>query len=83
MQEDLFGRVVATQQGERFSNNTEYGLTGVVITTNLVHIEHGKGDFHIENLYFNRNCTSGMLDMFEESSSDLSLLKCTLCKGKF
>ena len=67
MQEEIFGPVVAFSKARDFdhalqiANNTEYGLTGAVITTNRDHIEQAKMDFHVGNLYFNRNCTGAIV----------------------
>ncbi|MGJ9384172.1 L-glutamate gamma-semialdehyde dehydrogenase [Salipaludibacillus sp. CF4.18] len=67
MQEEIFGPVVAFSKANDFdhaieiANNTEYGLTGAVITRNRTHIEKGKRDFHVGNLYFNRNCTGAIV----------------------
>ena len=43
------------------ANNTEYGLTGAVITNNRDHIEKAREDFHVGNLYFNRGCTGAIV----------------------
>ncbi|WP_017727053.1 L-glutamate gamma-semialdehyde dehydrogenase [Halalkalibacterium ligniniphilum] len=67
MQEEIFGPVVAFSKAKNFNhaleiaNNTEYGLTGAVITNNRDHIEQAKRDFHVGNLYFNRNCTGAIV----------------------
>ncbi|UOE95319.1 L-glutamate gamma-semialdehyde dehydrogenase [Alkalihalobacillus sp. LMS39] len=67
MQEEIFGPVVAFCKAKDFdhaieiANNTEYGLTGAVITNNRSHIEKAKEDFHVGNLYFNRNCTGAIV----------------------
>jgi 1-pyrroline-5-carboxylate dehydrogenase len=67
MQEEIFGPVVALSKANDFdhaleiANNTEYGLTGAVITNNREHIEQAKQDFHVGNLYFNRNCTGAIV----------------------
>ncbi|UOE93558.1 L-glutamate gamma-semialdehyde dehydrogenase [Alkalihalobacillus sp. LMS39] len=67
MQEEIFGPVVAFSKATSFdhaleiANNTEYGLTGAVITKNRDHIEQAKEDFHVGNLYFNRNCTGAIV----------------------
>ncbi|WP_216831817.1 L-glutamate gamma-semialdehyde dehydrogenase [Alkalihalobacterium elongatum] len=67
MQEEIFGPVVALAKAKDFkdaieiANNTEYGLTGAVITKNREHIEIAKRDFHVGNLYFNRNCTGAIV----------------------
>ncbi|XQY92990.1 L-glutamate gamma-semialdehyde dehydrogenase [Metabacillus sp. HB246100] len=67
MQEEIFGPVVAFAKADSFdellniANNTEYGLTGAVITRNRKHIERAKQEFHVGNLYFNRNCTGAIV----------------------
>lgn len=67
MQEEIFGPVVAFCKAKDFdeaieiANNTEYGLTGAVISNNAEHIERAKRDFHVGNLYFNRNCTGAIV----------------------
>ncbi len=66
-QEEIFGPVVCLTKATDFNNaleianNTEYGLTGAVITNNREHIERAKVDFHVGNLYFNRNCTGAIV----------------------
>ncbi len=67
MQEEIFGPVVALTSAKDFdeaidiANNTEYGLTGAVITNNREHIEKAREDFHVGNLYFNRGCTGAIV----------------------
>ena len=67
MQEEIFGPVVALCQVNDFSealsivNNTEYGLTGSVISNNREHIEQAKREFHVGNLYINRGCTGAIV----------------------
>src|SRR5690625_1690539 len=67
MQEEIFGPVVALTKAKDFdeaidiANNTEYGLTGAVITNNRKHIEQAREDFHVGNLYFNRGCTGAIV----------------------
>lgn len=67
MQEEIFGPVVAFAKARDFdhaieiANNTEYGLTGAVITKNRANIEKAQQDFHVGNLYFNRNCTGAIV----------------------
>ena len=43
------------------ANNTDYGLTGAVITTNRFNQEKARRDFHVGNLYFNRGCTGAIV----------------------
>ncbi|MFB7639971.1 L-glutamate gamma-semialdehyde dehydrogenase [Peribacillus butanolivorans] len=67
MKEEIFGPVVAFCKAKDFNhaieiaNNTDYGLTGAVITTNSEHIEQAREDFHVGNLYFNRGCTGAIV----------------------
>jgi 1-pyrroline-5-carboxylate dehydrogenase len=67
MKEEIFGPVVAFCKAKDFdhaleiANNTDYGLTGAVISNNRAHIEKAKEDFHVGNLYFNRGCTGAIV----------------------
>ena len=67
MQEEIFGPVVGITKAKDFdqaieiANNTEYGLTGAVITNNRMNQEKAREDFHVGNLYFNRGCTGAIV----------------------
>ncbi|WP_147536047.1 L-glutamate gamma-semialdehyde dehydrogenase [Bacillus marasmi] len=67
MQEEIFGPVVGFSKAKTFdeaiemANNTEYGLTGAVVTKNRYHMEKAREDFHVGNLYFNRGCTGAIV----------------------
>ncbi|SDI41543.1 L-glutamate gamma-semialdehyde dehydrogenase [Alteribacillus bidgolensis] len=67
MQEEIFGPVVAFSKAKDYdealeiANNTEYGLTGAVISNNSENLEKAKHYFHVGNLYFNRNCTGAIV----------------------
>ena len=67
MQEEIFGPVVGFTtakdftQAIEYANDTDYGLTGAVITKNRDHIEQAREDFMVGNLYFNRNCTGAIV----------------------
>lgn len=67
MKEEIFGPVVAMTKAETFeeaieiANNTEYGLTGAVITSNRMNQEYARDEFHVGNLYFNRGCTGAIV----------------------
>ncbi|WP_010097424.1 L-glutamate gamma-semialdehyde dehydrogenase [Ornithinibacillus scapharcae] len=67
MQEEIFGPVVGLTKAKDFTeaieiaNNTEFGLTGAVITNNREHLEQARRDFHVGNLYFNRGCTGAIV----------------------
>lgn len=66
-QEEIFGPVLALikvesfEEGLRVANNTEYGLTGAVYTSDRAKIDIARSEFHVGNLYFNRKCTGAMV----------------------
>lgn len=66
-QEEIFGPVLALTKAKDFdhalelANDTEYGLTGAVFTTNPGKIEKAKRQFFVGNLYINRKCTGAMV----------------------
>lgn len=66
-QEEIFGPVVAFtkassfEQAIAFANDTEYGLTGAVISRNRELLELARQSFHVGNLYFNRKCTGALV----------------------
>ncbi|QED46464.1 L-glutamate gamma-semialdehyde dehydrogenase [Cytobacillus dafuensis] len=67
MKEEIFGPVVGFTKAKDFdhaieiANDTEYGLTGAVITNNRENIQKAREDFHVGNLYFNRGCTGAIV----------------------
>jgi 1-pyrroline-5-carboxylate dehydrogenase len=66
-QEEIFGPVLAVikvasfEEGLRVANDTEYGLTGAVYTSDRAKIAAARSAFHVGNLYFNRKCTGAMV----------------------
>ena len=66
-QEEIFGPVLAVikvtdfAEGLQVANNTEYGLTGSLYTTDREKMNHARREFHVGNLYFNRKCTGAMV----------------------
>lgn len=66
-QEEIFGPVLAVIKADSYdhaleiANNTEYGLTGAVYSTNREHLEKAREVFHVGNLYFNRKCTGALV----------------------
>jgi 1-pyrroline-5-carboxylate dehydrogenase len=65
--EEIFGPVLALVKARDFdhaleiANNTEYGLTGALYSTDREHIERARKEFHVGNLYFNRKCTGALV----------------------
>ncbi len=66
-QEEIFGPVLAVTKARDFdhalelANDSEYGLTGAVFTTNNAKAEKAKRQFFVGNLYINRKCTGAMV----------------------
>jgi 1-pyrroline-5-carboxylate dehydrogenase len=66
-QEEIFGPVLAViqvasfEEGLRVANNTEYGLTGSIYSSDRNKLDHARREFHVGNLYFNRKCTGAMV----------------------
>jgi 1-pyrroline-5-carboxylate dehydrogenase len=78
MKEEIFGPVVAFTKAKDFdeaieiANDTDYGLTGAVLTNNRAHIEKAREDFHVGNLYFNRGCTGAIVGYQPFGGFDMS-----------
>jgi 1-pyrroline-5-carboxylate dehydrogenase len=66
-QEEIFGPVLAVTKAKNFdhalelANDSEYGLTGAVFTTNKTKAEQARRQFFVGNLYINRKCTGAMV----------------------
>jgi 1-pyrroline-5-carboxylate dehydrogenase len=66
-QEEIFGPVLACIKAKdfddalRIANNTEYGLTGAVYSTNRDRLTKAGDQFHVGNLYYNRKCTGALV----------------------
>ncbi|MCX7571749.1 L-glutamate gamma-semialdehyde dehydrogenase [Tumebacillus sp. DT12] len=66
-QEEIFGPVLAVIKAKDFddaldiANDTEFGLTGGVISNNRFHLERARREFHVGNLYFNRKITGALV----------------------
>jgi len=68
-QEEIFGPVCAVIKAQdfedalRIANDTEYGLTGAVYSSNREKLDRARQDFHVGNLYLNRKCTGALVDV--------------------
>ncbi len=66
-QEEIFGPVLAVTKAKDFdhalelANDSEYGLTGAVFTTNVANASKARRQFFVGNLYINRKCTGAMV----------------------
>lgn len=66
-QEEIFGPVLALMRGRDYddalaiANNTEFGLTGAVYSTDRARLERARREFYVGNLYFNRKCTGALV----------------------
>ncbi|MBV8245015.1 MAG: L-glutamate gamma-semialdehyde dehydrogenase [Candidatus Eremiobacteraeota bacterium] len=66
-QEEIFGPVLAVIKAKDYdhalaiANNTEFGLTGSVFSTDEKKLERARNEFFVGNLYLNRKCTGAMV----------------------
>jgi 1-pyrroline-5-carboxylate dehydrogenase len=66
-QEEIFGPVLAVIKANdyddalRIANDTQFGLTGAVYSTDEEKIERARREFHVGNLYLNRKCTGALV----------------------
>ena len=66
-QEEIFGPVLAFIRARdfadavRISNNTVYGLTGAVYSSDRGRLEQARRECHVGNLYFNRKGTAALV----------------------
>lgn len=66
-QEEIFGPVLAVIKAEdyddalRIANDTQFGLTGAVYSTDEDKLERARQEFHVGNLYLNRKCTGAFV----------------------
>lgn len=66
-QEEIFAPVLAVIKARDFdhaleiANDTEFGLTGAVYSTDQGNLERARHEFHVGNLYLNRKCTGALV----------------------
>lgn len=66
-QEEIFAPVLAIIKARDFdhaleiANDTEFGLTGAVYSTDQGNLERARKEFHVGNLYLNRKCTGALV----------------------
>jgi 1-pyrroline-5-carboxylate dehydrogenase len=66
-QEEIFGPVLAVTKARDFdhalalANDSVYGLTGAIFSSDRAHVERAREHFFVGNLYVNRKCTGAMV----------------------
>jgi 1-pyrroline-5-carboxylate dehydrogenase len=66
-QEEIFGPILSVIRSSSFddalriANNTEFGLTGSIYSSDRAKLDRARQEFHVGNLYFNRKCTGAMV----------------------
>jgi 1-pyrroline-5-carboxylate dehydrogenase len=66
-QEEIFGPVLAVIKAENFddalkiANDTQFGLTGAVYSSDQAKLDRAQREFHVGNLYLNRKCTGALV----------------------
>lgn len=77
-QEEIFGPVLAVIKARNFddalkiANNTKYGLTGALYSTNPEKLDRAAREFHVGNLYLNRKCTGAIVGVHPFGGFNLS-----------
>ncbi len=65
--EEIFGPVLAVIKAKDYdesltiANNTDYGLTGAIYSSNRKKLKKGAKEFFVGNLYLNRKCTGALV----------------------
>ena len=66
-QEEIFGPVLAVIKANdyddalRIANDTQFGLTGAVYSSDEAKLDRARNEFHVGNLYLNRKCTGAFV----------------------
>ena len=66
-QQEIFGPVLAVIKAQNFddalkiANDTEFGLTGAVYSSDQDKLDRAQREFHVGNLYLNRKCTGALV----------------------
>jgi 1-pyrroline-5-carboxylate dehydrogenase len=66
-QEEIFGPVLAVTKARDFdhalavANDSQYGLTGAIYSSDPAHIARARDEFFVGNMYINRKCTGAMV----------------------
>ena len=66
-QEEIFGPVLAVIKANdyddalRIANDTQFGLTGAVYSSDEAKLDRARREFHVGNLYLNRKCTGALV----------------------
>ena len=66
-QEEIFGPVLAVIKAENYddalniANDTQFGLTGAVYSSDEAKLQRARREFHVGNLYLNRKCTGALV----------------------
>jgi len=66
-QEEIFGPVLAVIKANDYdhalqiANDTQFGLTGAVYSSDEAKLDRARNEFHVGNLYLNRKCTGALV----------------------
>jgi 1-pyrroline-5-carboxylate dehydrogenase len=77
-QEEIFGPLLAVIPADRFdqaieiANDSDFGLTGAVYTTDPERIRRARDEFFVGNLYINRKCTGALVGVHPFGGFNLS-----------
>ena len=66
-QDEIFGPVLAVIKAQNYddalkiANDTQFGLTGAVYSSDEAKLDKARKEFHVGNLYLNRKCTGALV----------------------
>src|SRR5258705_11902643 len=67
--DEIFGPVWSVIKAENYddalniANDTQFGLTGAVYSSDEGKLRRARREFHVGNLYLNRKCTGALIGM--------------------
>jgi 1-pyrroline-5-carboxylate dehydrogenase len=77
-QEEIFGPVLAVIKANDYdhaleiANDTQFGLTGAVYSTDEAKLDRARDEFHVGNLYLNRKCTGALVGVLPFGGFNMS-----------
>jgi 1-pyrroline-5-carboxylate dehydrogenase len=97
-QEEIFGPVLAVIKANDYdhalqiANDTQFGLTGAVYSTDEAKLDRARNEFHVGNLYLNRKCTGALVGVHPFGGFNMSApirrpaaatISCCSCRRSF
>src|SRR5258705_11751579 len=81
-QEEIFGPVLAVIKAQdyddalKIANDTQFGLTGAVYSTDEEKLKRARREFHVGNVYLNRKCKGALVGVHPFSGMKMLWTRC-------